>query len=213
MYTNQNKIITCAEIAVIYLAIPLLFFFNILDFSVMFLLMPIGIVVFLFLRFDKSFDNKSFTRWQISRKQYRSMWFLFVISAVVMLIAIWLVRPDRIFFLLRQKPLFLFWISLFYPVFSVIPQALAYRVLFFHRYANLFKNKWIQILVSAVFFSFGHVVFKNSLVLVLTFVAGIIYAYHYYLTKSMLFSIMEHSIYGVWLFASGLGMFFVDMRV
>ena len=101
-------------------------------------------------------------------------------------------------------------ISIFYPLFSVIPQGLAYRALFFHRYKKLFSRKYTLILASAVFFSFGHLLYKNWIVLGLTFIAGLVFAYRYYQSKSLLLSILEHAMYGVWLFASGLGYFFVS---
>ena len=51
------------------------------------------------------------------------------------------------------------------------------------------------------------------LVLLLTFVAGILFAWRYERSKSLAVSIVEHSLYGVWLFACGLGYFFVSSFV
>jgi membrane protease YdiL (CAAX protease family) len=104
-------------------------------------------------------------------------------------------------------------ISIFYPLFSVIPQALAYRSMFFHRYGDLFPGDALKIGFSALAFSFGHILYKNWIVLVLTFVAGLIFSYRYFKTKSLAISVLEHSMYGVWLFACGLGYFFVSSMV
>ena len=104
-------------------------------------------------------------------------------------------------------------ISVFYPLFSVIPQGLAYRSLFFHRYGNLFPGKTTKIIVSAAVFAFAHILYKNWMVLVLTFLAGLIFGYRYYKTKSLAISVVEHAMYGVWLFACGLGYFFVSSMV
>ncbi|MCD4791838.1 MAG: CPBP family intramembrane metalloprotease [Bacteroidales bacterium] len=85
--------------------------------------------------------------------------------------------------------------------------------LFFHRYDNLFKNETLKIILSGLFFSLGHILYKNILVLALAFIAGVIFACHYSKTKSLTMNVFEHSIYGVWLFASGLGYFFVSRMV
>jgi len=101
-------------------------------------------------------------------------------------------------------------ISIFYPIFSVIPQSLIYRALFFHRYDKLFGNPYLKIILSAVFFAFGHILYKNWLVVLLAFVAGLIFSIHYYKSKSLAWNVVEHSLYGVVLFGSGLGYFFVS---
>jgi len=201
------------EIIILYILFPLLFLWDIFNFPIMLLLLPMGIGIYLFLRRDSSFDNNLFINWENGRKFLKPMLLLSIVSAIVMLVTIWLIDPSNVFFLVRKKPWFLLIISIFYPLFSVIPQALAYRALFFHRYALLFGGKWTQLIVSAALFSFGHILYKNWLVLLLTFVAGLIYSYRYLQSKSLALSVLEHSIYGVWLFASGLGMFFISSRV
>ena len=130
-----------------------------------------------------------------------------------MLVMIWFIDKERIFFLVHKMPWLLLIISIFYPLFSVVPQSLIYRSLFFHRYKILFKNDTLQIILSGLFFSFGHILYKNILVLALAFIAGVVYAYHYNKTKSLAMNVFEHSLYGVWLFASGLGFFFVSRFV
>jgi uncharacterized protein len=213
MKSNRIILRSILELTILYIFLPLLFLLYNFHFPVMLILFPMGIAIYFFLRHDKTFDNSLFNYWQQGKKQIKPVLKLFVISALVMLVIILIVNPSYLFYLIRKKPLFLLVISIFYPVFSVIPQALAYRALFFHRYAHLFPGKWFQIIVSALLFSFGHILYKNYLVLVLTFIGGIIYSYHYLKSKSLIFSILEHSAYGIWLFASGLGMFFISSKV
>jgi uncharacterized protein len=213
MKSKRIILYSILEIIILYIFLPLLFLFYDFHFPVMLILFPLGIGIYFFLRHDKTFDKNLFSNWQDGKKQLKPVLILFIISALVMLVIILIINPSHLFYLIREKPLFLLVISIFYPVFSVIPQALAYRALFFHRYAHLFPGKWFQIIVSALLFSFGHILYKNYLVLILTFVAGIIYSYHYIKSKSLIFSILEHSAYGIWLFASGLGMFFISSKV
>ena len=200
------------EIIILYISLPLLLLFYNSHLPVILVLFPLGIVTYFFLRHDKTFDNNLFSNWQEGKKQLKPVLIVFVISALIMFVIIKIISPSHLFYLIKEKPFLLLMISIFYPVFSVIPQSLAYRALFFHRYAQLFPGKWFQIIVSALLFSFGHILYKNYLVLMLTFVGGIIYSYHYLKSKSLIFSILEHSIYGIWLFASGLGMFFINSR-
>jgi membrane protease YdiL (CAAX protease family) len=59
----------------------------------------------------------------------------------------------------------------------------------------------------------GHIIFHNWLAVVLTFIGGILFTKRYIDTKSLVASIIEHSLYGVWLFTCGLGMFFTEQAV
>lgn len=169
-----------------------------------------GISVHLYLYYDPSFDRRNFINWDSGKREILNILLFFIPSAVIMVILIWQIDASRLFYLPRTNPLFLILISIFYPVFSVVPQGLAYRSLFFHRYAILFPGVILKIFISAMVFSFGHIVYKNAIVLLLTFLAGLIFAYRYYKTGSLLISVLEHSLYGVWLFTCGLGYFFVS---
>ncbi|MDF1550518.1 MAG: CPBP family intramembrane metalloprotease [Bacteroidales bacterium] len=211
--THLPKIKIYFEIIVLYLLFPLLFLWDVFNFPIMLLLLPVGIGIYLFLKRDHSFDNKLFINWANGKKYLKPMLVLSLISAGVMLTISWMVEPANVFILIKERLWLLLIISVFYPLFSVVPQALAYRALFFHRYAYLFGGKWMQLIVSALLFSFGHILYKNWLVLLLTFVGGLIYSYRYLQSKSLALNVLEHSIYGVWLFASGLGMFFISSRV
>ena len=89
--------------------------------------------------------------------------------------------------------------------FSVYPQELIYRAFFFQRYKNLFSNDKLFIFVNAVIFSLAHLFFKNTLVIVLTFLGGLLFAITFNKTKSTLLVSIEHAIYGCWLFTVGMG--------
>jgi hypothetical protein len=47
--------------------------------------------------------------------------------------------------------------------------------------------------------------FKNTLVLFLTFLGGVLFALTYNKTRSTLLVSIEHAIYGSWLFTVGMG--------
>lgn len=176
-------------------------------------LLIMGLSVYFYLANDPGFDRKTFLNWEKGRAELGKILIMFGISAIVMLALIWIIDPSKMFLLLRTNPLLLLMISIFYPLFSVIPQALAYRSLFFHRYGDLFPGNAFRIIVSAAVFAFAHILYKNWMVLVLSFLAGLIFSYRYYKTKSLAISVLEHAMYGVWLFACGLGYFFVSSMV
>jgi membrane protease YdiL (CAAX protease family) len=46
---------------------------------------------------------------------------------------------------------------------------------------------------------------KNSLVMLLTFLGGILFAITFHKTRSTLLVSIEHAIYGIWLFTVGMG--------
>jgi membrane protease YdiL (CAAX protease family) len=50
-----------------------------------------------------------------------------------------------------------------------------------------------------------HIVFKNPLALLLTFGGGILFAKTYEDTRSLVISLIEHALYGNYVFTLGLG--------
>ena len=210
---SKNKSRRIAEVLVLYGLLPFLLSMSNLNIPLMLVLLFMGISVYLFLIYDPEFDRKTFLNWQLGRAELGKILIMFGISAIVMLVLIWIIDSSKMFLLLRTNPWLLLMISIFYPLFSVIPQGLAYRSMFFHRYGDLFPGNALKIIISAAAFAFGHVLYKNWMVLVLTFVAGLIFGYRYYKTKSLAISVLEHALYGVWLFACGLGYFFVSSMV
>ena len=210
---NQNKTRLISEFIVLYVILPLLVMFKLLPVPLLVILLIVGITVHLFLHYDPSFNKNNLYNWKSGRREIGRIILLFIPLAALMVILIWQIDETKLFYLPSTSPLFLLMISIFYPVFSVVPQGLAYRALFFHRYGSLFPGDTLRIVISAILFSSGHILYKNALVLLLAFLAGLIFAYRYYKTKSLLISILEHSLYGVWLFTCGLGYFFVSAFV
>ena len=212
LYSN-NKPRRIAELIFLYGFLPLLVMFERWDIPLMVFLLIMGLSVYFYLANDPHFDRRTFLNWKQGRAELGKILIMFGVSAIVLLALIWIIDPSKMFLLLRTNPMLLLMISIFYPLFSVIPQGLAYRSMFFHRYGDLFPGNALKIISSAAVFAFAHILYKNWMVLVLTFVAGLIFGYRYYKTKSLAISVLEHAMYGVWLFACGLGYFFVSSMV
>jgi membrane protease YdiL (CAAX protease family) len=95
-----------------------------------------------------------------------------------------------------------------YPLLSVYPQGIIYRAFLFERYRVLFGTGWGIVLASAAAFAFVHIVFRNSLAVLLTLLAGLLFAVRYWQTGSLVASSFEHALYGCAIFTIGLGHWF-----
>lgn len=117
----------------------------------------------------------------------------------------WFVDAQNLYTVILNKPLFWLLIVIIYSFFSVYPQELIYRTFFFQRYHNLFKSDALFILINAILFSLAHLFFRNGLVMIMTFIGGILFAITFKKTRSTLIVSIEHAIYGSWLFTVGMG--------
>ncbi|TDF34740.1 CPBP family intramembrane metalloprotease [Alteromonadaceae bacterium M269] len=129
----------------------------------------------------------------------------FLIFAIATTLFVAYQAPEDLFVVVLQKPLMWIGISIFYTLVSTLPQEIIYRTYFFSRYSDLTDNKWLFIVLNAAVFCFAHIVFMNSLVFFLTFCGGILFATTYNKSKSLVLTVAEHSLYGVWLFTVGMG--------
>ena len=129
----------------------------------------------------------------------------FVVIVTITLVYMWFVDKNNMFDVVVNKPKMWVIIMFVYSLLSVYPQELIYRTFIFKRYQTLFSNDKLFIFFNAIVFSLGHIFFKNTLVIVLTFLAGIFFAFTYNKTKSTVMVSIEHAIYGCWLFTVGMG--------
>ncbi|MGL1889278.1 MAG: CPBP family glutamic-type intramembrane protease [Reichenbachiella sp.] len=114
-------------------------------------------------------------------------------------------HPEDLFLVVVKQPLLWVAILLFYSIFSVLPQELLYRSFFFNRYTGLFSNHRVLMGINVFVFPVAHLLFHNYLVLVVTLIGGILFTVTYNRSKSLLFTSMEHALYGNWLFTIGMG--------
>ena len=142
----------------------------------------------------------SLSNWGFGKQLIVRMLVIFVGAYVVM----YFYKPDMMFVIFRDMRLF-FIIVFIYSFLSVTAQEFAYRTFFFHRYRELFNNNTIFLITNAFLFALAHIMFENQVVLLMTFVGGLFFAYTYDKTKSLLVVSIEHAIYGLWLFALGIG--------
>ena len=140
-------------------------------------------------------------------------WMKFFRETLIKLVAIAFITVAFVFFsdkgslfkVVLNKPILWLILLFVYSAFSVYPQELIFRTFYFQRYENLFQNKKVFIFINAIVFSLAHLFFRNTLVIVLTFLGGLLFAFTYKKTKSTLLVTIEHAIYGCWLFTVGMG--------
>lgn len=142
------------------------------------------------------------------RPDWRAILPAFVVFALVSTAVLAAVRPELLFGPPRRAPQVWLTFLFIYSVFSVIPQALVFRVFFLERYRHLVANERVLILLGAVTFSWAHTIINHPLVYALTFFGGMLFARTYLRSRSLVVTSVEHALYGAWLFTVGLGTVF-----
>ncbi|RED49543.1 CPBP family glutamic-type intramembrane protease [Seonamhaeicola aphaedonensis] len=160
-------------------------------------------VVFILIKVEKlKFQIFSNLRW---KRFWKTTLIKFVVIVGVTTVFVWITNKELLFNVLVNKPKMWVGIVFIYSLLSVYPQELVYRTFFFQRYQCLIKNDKFFLFLNAIMFSLGHLFFKNTLVIVLTFLGGVLFASTFYRTNSTLLVSIEHAIYGCWLFTVGMG--------
>ena len=192
------------ELFIIFIGFPVSFVF---DFPLWIKMMMGGIgflyIIFVLLRVEKNkFKIASNLNWKIF---WKHTVIKLMVIALITTIFVWITNKEALFNVILNKPELWIMILFVYSFFSVYPQELIYRTFFFQRYAVLFKSNYLLIFINAIVFSLGHIFFRNTLVLVLTFLGGLLFAVSFNKTRSTLLVSVEHAIYGCWLFTVGMG--------
>lgn len=198
------------ELVLLLVVPPWVWYANVWRPSVLLALGVLAGYALVMLLIDPTFDRKNLWRWSAVRGELSTMLLLFVAGIVTMSLLLWIVAPDRFFELIRQRPAVWVIVMLAYPVLSVYPQELLYRAYFFHRFAALFRSRWMMILASAVLFCWAHILFQHWIPLVSTLIGGLIFAWRYDRTRSLASVSIEHAMYGQLIFTIGLGAYFYE---
>lgn len=200
----QSVVYKLAEFFLIFIVAPICFILSLPAW----VKMSIGVfgfayIVFILLKIEKNkfkvnpnLDWNTFLRQTIMK---------FIIIAIVTTAFMLFTIPNDLFVVVLNKPKLWGLILFIYSLFSVYPQELIYRTFYFQRYEVLFKNKKLFLFINAIVFSLAHLFFRNTLVIGLTFLGGLLFAFTFNKTKSTLLVTIEHAIYGCWLFTVGMG--------
>lgn len=196
------------ELLVIYIGLPLGYRFSPWRIPALPLLWLVAGYAWWMLRRDAGFDAGKLWNAGPLWRSLPGILAPFAIAAVLLWVGVRWFAPQLEWGLLREKPALWAMVMVLYPVLSVYPQGLLYRAFFLERYAGIFPEKWMMLLASAAAFAFLHIIFRNALAVWLTFAGGLVFAWRYAETGSLLTSNVEHALYGCWLFTVGLGGYF-----
>lgn len=193
-----------SEFFVIFILIPVVFIFQFNAWIKLSIgLIGFAYIVVLLLRVEKLlFKIASNLKWKIF---FKDTFLKLLLIAFITFLFVFFTDKDAFFNVMLHKPKLWVIILFVYSFFSVYPQELIYRTFFFQRYKELISNETLFLFINAIVFSLGHIFFRNTLVLILTFLGGLLFAFTYSKTKSTLLVSIEHAIYGSWLFTVGMG--------
>jgi membrane protease YdiL (CAAX protease family) len=195
------------EFSIVFVGFPLLIYFRILANYPIPYLLGAALAAFVILRVDPSFHLARPT-WSALRPYLGPLLLRDAILVLMLGAAVWIFRADLLFSLVKRSPLLWAAVMLLYPLLSVYPQELLYRVFFFHRYQPLFGSGWGMLLASALAFGFVHIIFGNWLAVALCVLGGLLFSRTYQSSGSLLLTCFDHAIFGNFIFTIGLGRFF-----
>ena len=179
---------------------------------------------------SRTFDRTSLVGWKRALRASRWIVPRFVACAALLSLTLYLTIPpiafedlprNRVelveadpmawawFGFVRWNPPFFALVMIVYPILSVIPQNLIYRVFFFHRYKPLLGEGWAMVLVGAAAFGLGHVMFGNWVAPLLTALGGVLMMDTYRRTRSGAASWLEHTLFGDFVWLIGIGRLFL----
>ena len=202
-------------------------YFFIVEFFILCLVLPTFIIVnklapfmFTFLwaaaaycwfvyRYDHKEKFREIWKWEaVNWENMKPMLIRWIFASIGMLGFIYFIDPERMFFLVKERPHIIPFLLLMYPLLSALPQEFIFCSFFFERYKRLFRTETVMIIASALVFAYAHVLYINWVAPFLSFIAGLIFATTYSKTRSLALVTIEHGLYGNVLFLVGLGWYF-----
>jgi len=202
---DLSKLGLAVEFVLIFAALPVGFRFLPVRISPIPALWAAALYCYLILRTTQGFSRNRLWNPAPLLGSLGSVLLGFVVAAAAITLAVWMWQRQALFAFVRTRPLLWALVMLLYPVFSVYPQGIIYRAFLFERYRSLFPSVAIMILASAAAFAFSHIIFRNPWSVILTLVGGLLFAWRYQHTGSLLVSSLEHALYGGYMFTVGLG--------
>lgn len=194
------------EFCTIYLAVPLLYLFRLLPNSSM---LPLLWGIFLYCVLILRKHRIACFTWDITKPMLRPLLRRVSVVAIGLSLFTLLLMPENFLDFVRRAPAFWLLVMLLYPILSAFTQEMVFRKFFFFRYRTLFKqNERLMILLSALLFSYMHIVFLNLIAVLFTLIGGLIFATIYRRHHSLMLVSLEHAIYGNLIFTVGLGYYF-----
>lgn len=196
------------EHALLFYLLPTLYYLDIVKLPLIPYLCAMALITTIYLLRAPTFDRAQFWNYTAAIKGLPTIFIAFVCNAIAITALVYFLIPERFLEIPRRSLGLWAFIMLLYPLFSVYPQEIIYRVFMFERYRPLFGSNAIMIAASAAAFGFGHIIFGNWIAVPMTLIGGILFAITYARSKSTLLVAIEHALYGDLVFTIGLGSYF-----
>jgi hypothetical protein len=209
---GARRVARAAELATLFLGLPLAMRFGLLPAPPLVVLAVVTIGCLAVLLADPTFDRSRLLGFGGLRAVRGALaWRAAAAALAIAALVTWL-DPSRLLAMPRHHPLAWLAALALYPVLSAWPQEVVYRVFFFHRYGGLLGTGAELVAANGVAFAVLHLVYPNAVAPLLSLPAGVLLALTYRRTGTLGPVWLEHVAYGLALFTLGLGRFFYDGR-
>jgi membrane protease YdiL (CAAX protease family) len=206
--SNYMKAYLVFEFTLLFAVLPTVMSLNWAGTSPILFILIVFIAMIVYLTRSPTFPNKNFLRLDKSKQHLKRIAIVFVCAGVVLLAYVLLAFPHQFLAFARSKPLIYAMVMVLYPFFSAYPQEVIYRGFLFTRYAPLFGSGPGMVIASGLAFGYAHIIFLNALAVGLSTIGGLLFAFTYMRSRSLLVTTFEHALYGCYIFTIGLGQFF-----
>ncbi len=207
MPDRLRRVLRAAELVIVFFGLPTLFWLGILPLRVLTTLWTFAVVGAFLLARDPAFDSTGWLRVRSPGSGARQIFLRFFVCAGLLAFTCWWLDPPWFLGLIRERPGLWALIMILYPILSVVPQGIIYRVFFIHRYRELVPAGAPMVAASALAFAYSHIVFDNLVAPGLTAIGGLLFAQTYDSTRSGTLASIEHALYGCLVITLGMGHF------
>lgn len=202
---HENTWFSWFELLTLYLIIPLLIVFNVVELRFRWLLFAI---IFLYVGRMLWIIKPSLS--DLGINNYSSKRILFLCSSysiVILLVCLILYFRD---ILSGSSLLFYLIVLIIYPIVSAPIQEVFFRSYFFHRYSEL-THPYILGVLNILLFAFYHKIYGDWLAVWLSLVGGLILTLLYIIKRNFFWNWIIHGMLGVLVFVTGFGKYFTDL--
>lgn len=205
-HASLSLLVLSAEFLTLYVILPAAYAAGIFHFPKIPMLAGVSLYCFLILRHNGGISFKREMNLSMLRPALPGLLFRAGLVALGTLAVTALFLPEHLFSFPSQRPSIWLMVMFLYPLLSAFPQEFIYRAFMAKRYKRLFGKR--TLLVSALAFGFLHIIYLNAVAVLLSVVAGLLFARVYRKTNSLTAATVEHALYGCIIFTVGLGKFF-----
>lgn len=202
----HSSVYTVIEFILFFVFIPFIANKYLEDWYKIIPLIFIAIFFSILLVIDPEFDNRVFFR--LDKERLRKSVARVVVITILLIWFTWWIFPNLLLYYPMEEFEDYLITFLLYPIASVIPQEIIYRVYYFHRFRKIVPEIYLLMLSNAIIFGLTHWIYGNWIAPIATFLISWIFIFNYIKSKSLLNVSLEHYFYGLVMFTIGFGYFF-----